>query len=99
MGTLVSTLTRDKEGYDYWGFDKHGFDKKGFDFKGFDPGVGNWDPDPMRSHFQSQIFEFGINLTKFLDWVRFFIFFGSGTKYLNDRLAVIILKIFKENWF
>ena len=40
MGTLVSTLTRDKEGYDYWGFDKDGYDKEGFDFKGFDPGVG-----------------------------------------------------------
>ena len=39
MGTLVSTFTRDKEGYDYWGFDKDGYDKKGFDSKGFDPRV------------------------------------------------------------
>ena len=46
MGTLVSTLTRYIEGYDYWGFDKDGYDKKGFDFKGFDLGVGIGIPIP-----------------------------------------------------
>ena len=49
MGTLVSTLTRDKEGYDYWGFDIDGYDKKGFDSKGVDPGVSIGIPHLMKS--------------------------------------------------